>query len=107
MQTIAGIHFNFSLPEPFWELYKDILKSDLPLKDFKTEHYFNLIRNFRRYSWLLLYLFGASPAVCKSFLRGNTNHELEAYDKGTLFLPHATCLRMGDLGYTSDAQAGL
>lgn len=107
MQTIAGIHFNFSLPENFWELYKDILKSDLPLKEFKTEHYFNLIRNFRRYSWLLLYLFGASPAVCKSFLRGNTNHELKVYDKGTLFLPHATCLRMGDLGYTSDAQAGL
>jgi glutamate--cysteine ligase len=107
MQTIAGIHFNFSLPDTFWELYKNILKSDMPLREFKTEHYFNLIRNFRRYSWLLLYLFGASPAVCKSFLRGNTDHTLDSYDKGTFFLPHATCLRMGDLGYTSNAQAGL
>lgn len=107
MQTIAGIHFNFSLPDTFWEQYKQLLDSGQSLQDFKTEQYFNLVRNFRRYSWLLLYLFGASPAVCKSFLRGREGHGLESFDAGTLYLPYATCLRMGDLGYTSNAQAGL
>ena len=107
MQTIAGIHFNFSLPDSFWNLYHELLESDQSLKDFKTAQYFNLIRNFRRYSWLLLYLFGASPAVCKSFIRDSDDHGLEAYDEGTLYHPYATCLRMGDLGYTSDAQADL
>ena len=107
MQTIAGIHYNFSLPDSFWALYKEQLGSDENLQDFKTDQYFNLIRNFRRYSWLLLYLFGASPAVCKSFIRGQDNHGLEEYDHGTLYHPHATCLRMGDLGYTSDAQSSL
>ena len=87
MQTIAGIHFNFSLPDSFWELYKELNHSELPLQDFKTEQYFNLIRNFRRYSWLLLYLFGASPAVCKSFVRNNKHHGLEEYDHGTLYMP--------------------
>jgi len=107
MQTISGIHFNFSLPDSFWTLYKDLVGTDISLRDFKTEQYFNLIRNFRRYSWLLLYLFGASPAVCKSFLRDRPNHGLEAYDQGTLYQPYGTCLRMGDLGYTSNAQADL
>ncbi len=107
MQTIAGIHFNFSLPDTFWTLYKDLLGSDQSPMDFKTEQYFNLIRNFRRYSWLLLYLFGASPAVCKSFVRNNPDHGLEEYDHNTLYMPYATCLRMGDLGYTSDAQRSL
>lgn len=107
MQTIAGIHFNFSLPDSFWTMYSDLIDNTLSIQDFKTEQYFNLIRNFRRYSWLLLYLFGASPAVCKSFVRNNPNHGLEDYDYGTLYMPYGTCLRMGDLGYTSDAQADL
>ena len=107
MQTIAGIHFNFSLPDSFWSQYQDMQQSPLSLQDFKTEQYFSLIRNFRRYSWLLLYLFGASPAVCKSFVRNNPDHGLDEYDEYTLHKPFGTCLRMGDLGYTSAAQTDL
>ena len=107
MQTIAGIHYNFSLSDKFWTLYQRQLDSPLSLQDFKTDQYFNLIRNFRRYSWLLIYLFGASPAVCKSFLHNNGNHGLESFDDKTLYAPYGTSLRMGDLGYTSQAQAAL
>ena len=88
MQTISGIHYNFSLP------------------GVSSEQYFGLIRNFRRRSWLLLYLFGASPAVCPSFVAGR-RHELEPLAPGSLYAPHATSLRMGRLGYQSDAQASL
>ncbi len=71
--------------------------------------YLGLIRNFRRYSWLLIYLFGASPAVCASFLRGRDNHGLQAFDEEakSLYLPYGTALRMGGLGYNSDAQKRL
>jgi len=89
MQTISGIHYNFSLPEPQ-----------------SNADYFALIRNFRRHSWLLLYLFGASPAVCSSFVAGRPN-ELQRLSDGTRFLPYATSLRMGRLGYQSDAQSSL
>ncbi|MCB1653029.1 MAG: glutamate--cysteine ligase, partial [Pseudomonadales bacterium] len=65
-----------------------------------------LIRNFRRYSWLLMYLFGASPALDAAFLRGRP-HDLQQLDADTLYLPYATSLRMSDLGYQSNAQAGL
>jgi len=107
MQTIAGIHFNFSLPDDFWTLYQGILASSESLQDFKTQQYFHLIRNFRRYSWLLIYLFGSSPAVCKSFLKNKTQHDLIPFDEHTFHMPYGTSLRMGDLGYTSAAQSSL
>ena len=88
MQTISGIHYNLSMP------------------GVTSEQYFALIRNFRRRSWLLLYLFGASPAVCSSFVAGRS-HELTELALGTLYAPHGTSLRMGRLGYQSDAQASL
>ena len=109
MQTISGIHYNFSVPETLMAVLARDRRSD---PDSATERYFALIRNFRRYSWLLIYLFGASPAVCKSFLRGADANRapgtrLEVWDEGTLHLPHATSLRMGRLGYQSDAQSSL
>jgi glutamate--cysteine ligase len=88
MQTISGIHYNFSLP------------------GVGSDGYFSLIRNFRRLSWLPLYLFGASPAVCTTFVDGR-NHQLKELSPGTLYLPYATSLRMGRLGYQSDAQSHL
>jgi glutamate--cysteine ligase len=88
MQTISGIHYNWSLPE---------LTSD---------EYFALIRNFRRHAFLLLYLFGASPTVCSSFVSGR-DHPLQSLGNGTMYMPHGTSLRMGRLGYQSEAQASL
>ena len=88
MQAISGIHYNLSVPGT------------------SSEQYFALIRNFRRRSWLLLYLFGASPAVCSSFVAGR-KHELQELAPGTMYAPHGTSLRMGPLGYQSDAQASL
>jgi glutamate--cysteine ligase len=108
MQTIAGIHYNFSLPDEFWHFLRDVEKSALDLQTFKTQRYFDLIRNFRRYFWLLLYLFGAAPAICPTFVRGR-KHSLVPLeqDKATLHAPYATSLRMGDLGYQSQAQQNL
>jgi glutamate--cysteine ligase len=110
MQCIAGIHYNYSLPEALWQL---LLADDgVPeerrgaLRDFQSSSYIALIRNFRRYSWLLMYLFGASPALSKEFLRGRA-HQLETLSDDTLYLPYATSLRMSDLGYQNDAQSGL
>ena len=106
MQTISGIHYNFSVPESFWAWLAASTGDDGDLQALATRRYFGLIRNFRRHSWLLFYLFGASPAVCRSFLKGR-DHGLDAFDEGSLYRPHATSLRMGGLGYQSDAQASL
>ncbi len=106
MQTIAGIHYNFSLPDGFWAWYARNRFPGEGWQDLRNRSYFGLIRNFRRYSWLLLYLFGASPAVCRSFLAGR-QHGLEALGEHTLLARWGTSLRMGDLGYQSNAQENL
>jgi len=109
MQAIAGIHYNFSMPQDYWQQTWEEVGKPGSITDYITERYLGLIRNFRRYSWLLVYLFGASPAVCASFLRGRDDHRLQNFDdkSRSLYLPYGTALRMGDLGYNSDAQKGL
>lgn len=106
MQTISGVHYNFSLPEAAWPMLQQADARGGPVQAYRNDAYFSLIRNFRRHSWLLLYLFGASPAVCESFVAGR-KHALKQLKAGTLHLPAATSLRMGPLGYQSDAQASL
>ena len=104
MQTISGIHYNFSVPETLWPAIA-ASRGEKAERDFVTRAYFGLIRNFRRYSWLLIYLFGASPAACGSFVEKPSG--LRRLGESSLYLPHATSLRMGRLGYQSDAQASL
>jgi glutamate--cysteine ligase len=105
MQTIAGIHFNFSMPEAFWRDYLET-DSSVTLQNGKSSQYFSLIRNFHRYSWIATYLFGASPAVCRSFLRGR-EHMLEDFDAHSFYAPNATSLRLSGLGYSNEAQADI
>ncbi len=105
MQVISGVHYNFSMPDDFWPLWRDIKGSQKPLKDFISESYMGLVRNFFRYGWLLTYLFGASPAADLSFLEGGSSTlPLERLGRHTVFLPGATSLRMSSLGYKSKAQ---
>jgi len=106
MQTISGIHYNFSLPDAAWPLLQRADGRDGGADAYRDDAYFALIRNFRRHTWLLLYLFGASPAVCRSFVEGRP-HGLAPIGEASLHLPHATSLRMGPLGYQSDAQRTL
>lgn len=103
MQTIAGAHYNWSLPEAFWLALRDTCPSEGNLQDTINARYFGLIRNFLRYGWLIPYLFGATPALCQSFLQGHPS-DLTELVPGTLYGPHATSLRMSDLGYQNHSQ---
>ncbi|CBL47168.1 Glutamate--cysteine ligase [gamma proteobacterium HdN1] len=106
MQTIAGIHYNMSYPLGFWVGFQQILQDQQPLQTFISQQYFHLIRNFQRHVSIAIYLLGASPAVCGSFLRGQ-KHKLEPLHKHTLIAPFGTSLRMSDLGYHNATQKGL
>ena len=103
MQTIAGAHYNWSLPDEFWVILQGCCPVTGSMQDFVSERYFGLIRNFLRFGWLIPYLFGASPAICQSFLQGRSS-DLQELVPGTLFRPYATSLRMSDLGYQNRAQ---
>ena len=103
MQCIAGVHYNFSLPDEIWQVLQTPGES---AQDRRSKGYLGLIRNFIRYSWLTMYLLGASPAVSRSFLPED-GHGLQQLDADTLYLPYATSLRMSDLGYSNKAQSEL
>lgn len=106
MQAIAGIHFNYSLPKTFWLSFQELERDRGGARAFRDDRYFGLVRNALRFGWLVLYLFGASPAVCKSFLRGQTV-DLQEFDRSTYYDPYATSLRMSDIGYTNKRRGGL
>jgi len=104
MQAIAGIHFNYSFSLDFWKAYRDLISPDMSERDFIDCHYMGLARNVLRYGWIIPYLFGASVSVCKSFMKDYHEHDLEEFDDNTFFLPYATSLRMGDIGYQNSQE---
>ncbi len=106
MQVIAGIHFNYSLPESFWNIWAEVAQVKGSNEELKSPAYLGLVRNVRRLDWLLLYLFGASPAVCPSFMQDRPTI-LKKLNEGTLYGPWATSLRMSDIGYQNSNQAAL
>lgn len=108
MQIISGVHFNFSVSQELWQSLYELSDKQLSYDDFISESYFGLIRNYRRLVWVLPYLFGASPALCSSFIKDQkTDLKFEKTGHGTLYLPFATSLRMSDLGYTNKEQEEL
>jgi len=113
MQVIAGIHFNFSFSRDFWKVQQKLHQVDgegneQSLDDFISQRYFSILRNYKRFCWLIPYLYGSSPAICGSFLQGK-DHQLpfKKTPYGALYLEYATSLRMSDLGYTSAEQSTL
>jgi glutamate--cysteine ligase len=107
MQIISGVHFNFSLPRPFWAAFRETEgRGGDRLVAFTSERYFALVRNFHRRGWLVPLLFGSSPAICRSFL-GTAPHAFSEFGRGTLFEPFATSLRMSDIGYKNKSQRQL
>lgn len=108
MQVIAGVHYNFSMPDNFWPVWQQLKGDQQPLQDFISASYLGLIRNFFRLSWLIPYLFGASPAVDSSFLKhSRSTLPLKTIGNTSHYLPNATSLRMSDLGYNSKEQDNL
>ncbi|HIQ07482.1 MAG TPA: glutamate--cysteine ligase [Thiotrichaceae bacterium] len=110
MQVIAGIHFNHSFSESFWINYQKIQSNQSSLQDFIDTSYMGLTRNLLRYGWLIPYLFGSSPAICKSFLNGQPmSKNMQMLNNNTVYEPYGTSLRMGDIGYTNlkEEKAGI
>lgn len=105
MQVIAGVHFNFSFADAFWEHYQASEDAGEEARAFRDRAQMGMIRNLQRLGWLVPYLFGASPAICASFVHGQST-DLRAFDDETLYYPYATSLRMGDIGYQNQQEQG-
>ncbi|MGX7112810.1 bifunctional glutamate--cysteine ligase GshA/glutathione synthetase GshB [Gemella cuniculi] len=68
-QMVSGIHYNFQLDDKLME--KIAVINGKTLVATKNDIYMKLARQFIRYQWLLIYLYGASPfAEDKYFVDG-------------------------------------
>lgn len=109
MQAIAGLHYNYSFPETLWPSLIALESPGKDLQDGINDAYFGVVRNVHRYGWLLIYLFGNSPALDAHFFCGRESlaNRFEPLDPETYCWPNATSLRMSDIGYKNDTQMGL
>lgn len=120
MQAIAGVHFNFSLPEQSWQV-RDALfnEQDVAIESgasvsssskwnslsaqettrHQADGYFETMQNLLRVGWIVPYLFGASPAICASFLADGEKDDFDVWNESTHYAPYGTSLRMGKIGY--------
>ncbi|OEF97463.1 glutamate--cysteine ligase [Desulfuribacillus alkaliarsenatis] len=108
MQMISGIHYNYSLGEQLLEaLYQEYGKH-LSRIDFMNQLHFAIARNFLRYRWLLIYLFGASPnvdetyhsVICKELELIRKDYP-DCYQAVQDFEKYATSLRVSRYGYSN------
>ncbi len=103
MQTLSGIHYNFSFSDSFWQRIHEAFGQNEELQHFISASYLKVVRNYLRLGWLNTYLFGATPAADKSYF-GETTLPLKNLDRRTLFGEYATSIRMSHLGYYSKTQ---
>ena len=123
MQVISGVHFNYSVDTDFWPFYQEIEersaeehaneehsneqhfnkeRKDKDAQGFINQKYMGMTRNIQRYGWIIPYLFGTSPAVCKSFIEDGVKPKgMKDYKGHTFYAEWGTSLRMGDIGYTN------
>ncbi|MEN8214107.1 MAG: glutamate--cysteine ligase, partial [Pseudomonadota bacterium] len=103
MQVIAGVHYNYSVAESFWPLWAEINRRHDGAQSLVNASYMAMVRNLQRFGWIIPYLFGASPAVCKTFFTDHPTN-MQLFDEGTYYEPFATSLRMSDIGYQNQKE---
>lgn len=102
MQSIAGIHFNFSLSDDFFTELQKTSGDTRSLADFKSDRYLHLMRSVSRFGFLVPYFFGASPIMPNSFVSDNNNHQFKKFDDETVYIEESTSLRLSDIGYSNN-----
>lgn len=94
MQTISGVHYNFSFDDGLWDLLFSRFGKGMNRQSFVNEVSMNLVRSFIRYRWLFVYLFGASPYKDESY-----RCRFMARDQD-----HTISLRSSRCGYSNPAK---
>lgn len=97
-QLISGIHFNFSFGDDLIEkLYKSS-KYEGTIEEFKDDVYLKTARNFLRYRWIIIYLFGGTAAIHHTYSE-NCKRNLKEFTEDSFSGEGAISYRNSDCGY--------
>lgn len=102
MQTISGVHINISFSKYLMNWASQVRYREPLNSQTQSKLYLDTIRNFNRYSFILIFLFGASPVFDSSF--SNSEKNLVKWKEKTKLAPFGTSIRLSELGYTSKVQ---
>ncbi|RHX79088.1 glutamate--cysteine ligase [Leptospira yasudae] len=103
MQTISGVHYNFSFSNVFLRQFLGKEVSNFTKEEISSL-YLHVIRNFMRRVHYLTYLTGSSTVFDSTFLPNPGDLKFEKHKNFTMYSPYATSLRMSEIGYTSKIQ---
>ncbi len=67
-QLLSGIHFNFSFNSNFIHALYDFTDKKISFREFNDELYLKVARLYLKYSWLVIYLFGANSVAHESYM---------------------------------------
>lgn len=111
MQMVSGIHYNFSLGDGMLSFLYNHLGEGKDMQTFADELYAAMARNFLRYRWLLIYLFGASPSIDSTYysvmcqeLKHVARCCPECCSPISNYEKHAVSLRVSRFGYSRAPQ---
>lgn len=104
MQTLSGIHYNFSFSNQFFSLLASRFGGEANY-EYISSVYLHIVRNFLRLGWLNTYLFGSTPAVDKSYQDSPTPPDFKSWGKRTYIGMDATSIRMSEFGYFTKIQS--
>ncbi|PKQ67509.1 bifunctional glutamate--cysteine ligase GshA/glutathione synthetase GshB [Labilibaculum manganireducens] len=94
-QMLSGIHFNFSLSDRLERKLKKANHCNSDLESFRESVYLKMVRNFMRYRWMLIWLFGESPISDPSFKMKS----LKTGKKSFMSCGNAISIRNSSMGY--------
>jgi glutamate--cysteine ligase len=97
MQMLCGVHYNFSFSDAFWDVLIDKYGEGKDRQTMINECYLAISRNFMRHRWLLVYLFGASPVMHKTYGCRMMSSERDK----------AVSLRLSRCGYANPAKLNI
>jgi glutamate--cysteine ligase len=109
MQAIAGVHYNFSMPESYWPLAWEADGAEGSLQDYSHQSLPGADPQLPPLVLAADLSVRRLPCRVREFYARSRDHPLQPFDGegNSLYLPHATALRMGNLGYNSSAQKSL
>ena len=67
-QLLSGIHFNFSFNSDFINILYDLTDKKISFREFTDELYLKIARLYLKYSWLVIYIFGANSVAHESYI---------------------------------------
>lgn len=97
-QLLSGVHFNFSFCDKFLDRLYTKFSRKYSYREFKDQVYLKVARYYLKYSWLIIYLTGASSVAHESYV-GCCKCPMDKLTEDSFVFSGSSSFRNGVNGY--------